>query len=185
MTVAVSAFEGVELWPMTREAYGAAVEAGAFLDERVELLEGALVRMSPQGPMHAGLMRRLTWLLARGLPEGYELGPGTPFDAGALSVPEPDIAVIPAGKPLNAHPDTAVLLIEVSRSSLAKDLRLKARIYAAAGVPTYWVIDVDRELTHVHTGPQGDGYTGVDVVPFTTSLEVLGVRVVLSELLSS
>ncbi len=84
---------------------------------------------------------------------------------------------------MTRHPDTAILLVELSFSSLAKDLGPKAWIYARAGVPTYWVIDLRRRQVHVHTEPGPEGYGRLEVLPFDAPLEVGGVTVVLADLL--
>jgi Uma2 family endonuclease len=139
--------------PLRREEYDQLVLAGAFEDERIELLDGVLVEMSPEGTEHAWIIQLLTRLLARGLPEQLALRVAAPWAASDRSEPEPDFAVIPTGDYRREHLGKAVLVIEVSRSSLLKDLRLMARIYAAAGVPEYWVIDVEALAVHRHTEP--------------------------------
>lgn len=182
MTVAVPAAEGITLVPLTRVQYDALVETGALDDARVELLEGALVEMAPQGLEHANLVVGLNTLLVRGLPEPLRLRPALPFAATDTSEPEPDFAVVSGSRPVDSHPQAAVLVIEVSQSSLRKDLGVKAQVYAEAGVPTYWVVDLGHRVVHVHAEPSENGYGDVRVVPFTTALDAAGVRVVLSEL---
>lgn len=71
----------------------------------------------------------------------------------------------------------------MSASSLAKDLGTKAQVYAAAGVPEYWVVDVRAEVVHAHTGPTSSGYAQVRSRGFDEPMEVAGLTVVLSELL--
>lgn len=171
------------LHPLTREQYDALVATGKLDDEPIELLEGAMVEMPPEGPLHGGLYRRLTNSLIRRLPDHLEVSPASPFAAGALSQPEPDLAVVPVGTPQDQHPNEALLIVEISFSSLAKDLGPKAGVYARADVPTYWVVDLRRRQVHVHTEPGPRGYGRIEVVPFDTPLEVGGVTVVLADLL--
>jgi len=80
----------------------------------------------------------------------------------ATSEPEPDVALFPPGGYRGSgHPTTATLLIEVSNSSLRRDLILKARIYAQGGVPDYWVVDLVHREVVVHRSPTPDGYAEV------------------------
>lgn len=168
--------------PLRRDEYDQLVLAGAFEDERIELLDGVLVQMSPEGTEHAWIIQLLTRLLARGLPEQLALRVAAPWVAGERSQPEPDLAVIPAVDYRRAHPGAAVLVIEVSRSSLVKDLGFKARIYAAAGVPEYWVIDVEASAVHRHTEPSPEGYRSVERHGAGAILDAAGVPVRLDEL---
>lgn len=109
-----------------------------------------------------------------------------PFAAGDLSEPEPepDLAVVRLDRPRDQHPKSALLIVEISDSSLRKDLGIKARVYAAADVPTYLVLDVRRSRAHVHTEPGPDGYSSMAVVGFDTPLDLAGVTVTLSDLLT-
>lgn len=182
MTVAVPAAQGITLVPLTRLQYDALVETGALDDARVELLEGALVEVAPQGLEHADVVEALNRLLARGLPERLRLRPALPFAASDTSEPEPDFAVVAGARDRQSHPQAAVLVVEVSQSSLAKDLGVKAGVYAAAGVPTYWVIDLPHRCVHVHTAPADGAYGDVRVASFDDALDAAGVRVVLSDL---
>jgi Uma2 family endonuclease len=88
-----------------------------------------------------------------------------PLAAGEYSEPEPDIAVVPIDEPRDRHPQRALHVIEVADSTVRLDLGRKARIYAAAGVPVYWVIDLPGDVVHVHTDPTPDGYTTVETYP--------------------
>ncbi len=168
--------------PLRRAEYDQLVLAGAFEDERIELLDGVLVEMSPEGTEHAWVIQLLNRHLARGLPDHLALRVAAPWAASDRSEPEPDLAIIPAGDYRRDHPDEAVLVIEVSRSSLVKDLGLKARIYAAAGVPEYWVIDVEASAVHRHTEPSPEGYRSVERHGASATLDAAGVPVRLDEL---
>ena len=156
---------------LTRETYEAMIDAGLLEGAPVELLEGVLVEVSPQGPEHGYVTARLNRHLALHLPTDWELRPQLPLSAGERSVPEPDLAVARPSTP-DAHPTTAVLAIEVAVSSQRKDLTTKARVYGAAGVTAYWVVDVPRREVVVHTGPRDDGYTSVVRQPWSQPLSV-------------
>jgi len=132
-------------------------------EHRVELLDGVLVEMSPQGPPHAYALRQLLRLLTAGpvLREGLELSVQAPLDVGSsISQPEPDLAIVPVvGR--DRHPSRALLVIEVARSSRLLDLGRKAAIYAEGGIPEYWVLDVERRELVVHREPANGRYTSV------------------------
>lgn len=138
--------------------YDALVEAGLLDDEPVELLEGMLVRMSPQSAPHAEAGRRSARQLAAQLPPGWVLSVQSPLALGPRSEPEPDLAIVPDLDYSGGHPTTALLVIEVSRSSLIVDLEVKANIYAAAGIADYWALDVRGRVLHRHSDPGPDGY---------------------------
>jgi len=137
------------------------VELGLFEDESVELLRGMLVAMSPSGAPHMEVIDRLTELLVLALNKRARVRVQGSFAAAEDSQPEPDLAVVPREDHSRAHPTTAHLLVEVSGSSLAKDRHIKAAIYAANGVPEYWIVNLVDDLIEVRTEPQGETYTRV------------------------
>jgi Uma2 family endonuclease len=128
-------------------------------DDHVELLDGVLVEMSPQGPPHAYALRELTMMAAPvAASAGLELSIQAPLDVGSpVTLPEPDFAIVPA-TPIDRHPSGALLVAEMGNTSLAMDLGPKARIYAAAAIPEYWVLDVKRREIVVHREPSGSAY---------------------------
>jgi Uma2 family endonuclease len=137
------------------DAYHRMLEAGILdEDDHVELLEGVIVEMSPQGAAHADIIIRLNRLLVLSLGEAFDVRPQVPLTLDEQSEPEPDIAVVPAGaKPRGEHPRHALLVVEVARASLARDRDVKARLYARASIPEFWLIDVDRECIEVYRDP--------------------------------
>lgn len=152
--------------PLTVDDLEAMVSAGILgEDDRVELLDGVLVEMSPQSPGQAEAVRRLNMLLAPvAAAVGLVVSPHCPLNVGSpISQPEPDLAVVPPGG-WDAYPAQALLVIEVSVTSRAVDLGRKAAIYAAAGIHEYWVLDLaDRRLV-VHREPLEDRYEDVAVL---------------------
>ena len=146
--------------PLRRVEYDSLVELGFFTDERLELLEGILVPMSPQGGRHASSIQKLTMALAPALVGRAELRVQSPFAASEESEPEPDLAVVPEGDYVSEHPARAFLLIEVADSSIERD-RAKARLYAACGVPEYWLVNLEADAVEVFRSPSRDGYTSV------------------------
>lgn len=143
---------------LRRSDYDRLVEAGAFRDERVELIRGVIVRMPPQGPPHAGPIQRLTELLVLRLAGRAKVRVQLPLLAPDESEPEPDLAVVPPGDYDDEHPSEAHLVIEVAESSLAYDRGTKAPLYAAMGVPEYWIVNVRDGSIEVHREPDAERY---------------------------
>lgn len=152
----------VPIHPLTGADVDAMVRAGILgEDDRLELLDGVLVEMSPPGEEHSAAVRRLTTLASRLVSTGeLELSVQGPLDLVAESRPEPDLAIVPATG-WDAHATHALLVIEVSVSSLALDLGPKAAAYARAGVPDYWVLDLHGRRIVVHRRPGQGRYESV------------------------
>ena len=153
--------EETRIRPLRRLEYERLVDAGVFSDEKVELLAGVIVEMSPQGIGHADLVMLLTELLVKRLPATHQLRPQLPFALSEYSLPEPDLAVVPRRSWGDPHPSAAALIIEVADSSLGVDRGLKARLYAEAAVLEYWVVNVGRLEIDVHRDPVGSQFTSV------------------------
>ncbi|WP_059002022.1 Uma2 family endonuclease [Leptolyngbya sp. NIES-2104] len=136
----------------TIEHYHQAVEAGVFDDVHVELLDGELVEMPPEGLPHASLSSDAGDYLRDRLRNRVKIREGHPVTLSNNSEPEPDLAIVqPLGEVYKTehhpYPENIFWLVEYSESSLEKDLKLKARIYAAANILEYWVINLrTREL---------------------------------------
>jgi Uma2 family endonuclease len=147
--------------PLTADEVLRMVELGILdEDEPVELLHGVLTAVSAKTPAHEAVNARLgQWLVAGAVTGGYEVRvAGCLVVPDRTSLPEPDLmAVAPGGDP-HRHPDTASLVIEVAVSSLRTDTRIKPPLYAAAGVPELWVIDVDARCVRIFTDPRGARY---------------------------
>ena len=156
--------------PLRRNEYDALVALGVFQDERVELLDGALVAMSPVGPPHSSAVQKLTELLLPRLLGRATVRVQSPFAAHDLSEPEPDVAVVPPGDYHAAHPRKAYLVIEVADSSLQTDRSKKAAIYAECGIPEYWIVNLAQRCVEVHTDPIGASYRSVRQVGHEASL---------------
>jgi Uma2 family endonuclease len=139
--------------------YDHLVDSGAFEDEHVELLEGVMVEMSPQGTRHHSVVMKLNAVLSRLVGDRALIAVQGPFAASRRSKPEPDLALVPPGDYLNAHPSKAYLIIEVADTSLRKDRVIKPAIYAAAKVPEYWVIDVHACTVLRMTKPRKGAYS--------------------------
>ncbi len=145
-----------EIRPLRRAEYDRLVELGAFEGEPIELLEGKLVFRAPQGSSHALAVERLSTCSTR-----LVTRPCPAADSGAVrrlgrERAEPDLILFPLAEA--GHPSRAHLVVEVSASSLRKDRGVKARIYARANVPEYWIVDLESDRLEVRTEPDGEGY---------------------------
>lgn len=129
--------------------------------DRVELLEGQIVAMSPQSPRHAAVTSILRERLAAAAPTAC-LREHSPIVLGDLSAPEPDVVVAqgPCERYLERHPHAQDiwLVVEVSDSSLARDRTLKARLYAEHGIPEYWLVDLAKGVVEVFRTPSAGVY---------------------------
>ena len=130
--------------------------AGIFdEDERVELLEGVIVAMTPQSAPHARRIQWLTRFLVRTLGDEYAVRPQLPLTLGERNEPEPDLAVVRTDATSeDRHPQTAILVIEVAGESLRKDRRVKAAVYARAGIPEYWVVNLEARVVEAFADPE-------------------------------
>ena len=178
-----SLLEPGQVRPISRQEYDQMVALGMFDDEKVELLRGVLVKMSPQDVSHSSAVEWFTKKLILSVRDDYRVRCQLPFAADDWSEPEPDIGVFPlAGI---EHPTTALLLIEVANTSLRKDREIKTPIYAAAGVPEYWILDVATMTVEVHTRPVGGTYTRIEILRDGDMLRPLcvpGVELAVSEI---
>lgn len=159
--------------PLRRREYDQLVRLGVFEGERVELLYGRMVEMSPIGREHAYSVWRLLQALTLALAGRARVQSQSPVAASDDSEPEPDIAVLELGDYLDDHADTAHLLVEVADSSLDKDLLVKARLYAQMGVPDYWVVDLVHRVVVVHRRPVEGRYAEVTTVSADGEVVVL------------
>ena len=146
---------------LSRVEYDQLVDLGMFVDEPLELLRGVLVTMSPQGIPHRDMVAWLGRRLTLALGEAFLVRQHSPFAATEDSEPEPDLVVIRDEDRKREHPSIALLVVEVASSSLRRDRRIKTPIYAEAGVPEYWIVDIDGAAIEVLTDPDRGGYRSV------------------------
>lgn len=141
---------------LTVERYFALAEQGAFEpDERVELLEGVVVPMVPQSPPHAYGVMAADAALRAVLGDRVVFRIQFPLVVDARSVPEPDLALVegPLSRYRDRHPETALLVVEVSQHTLASDRIVKSRLYASAGIPEYWIVRPAEDCVEVLRAP--------------------------------
>jgi len=147
--------------PLTQDEVLRMVDAGILgEDEPVELLHGVLTAVSEKTPAHEQVKLRIARWLAPGFAEGrYDTRIQAPLAVpDRTSLPEPDISIVERDDTV-AHPVTALLVVEVAVSSLRIDTAIKPALYAAAGVPELWVIDVPGHAVRVFADPRPEGYT--------------------------
>ncbi len=144
----------VRLW--TCEEYYRMAEAGILApEERVELIEGQIVRTPSQSPPHAAMVGVACEALRGVLCPGSHPRGRLPLTFGPYSEPEPDVAVV-RGAPrdyVEAHPSAALLVVEVADTTLDFDRGRKAGLYARAGIPEYWIVNLPDRVLEVHTDP--------------------------------
>ena len=162
----------------SREEYDRLVESGVLSpEERVELLEGDIVRMWPQSPGHAGAAINVEEALRQVFRTGYHLRVQMPFLGRDDSEPEPDVTVVRGHQRdyFRAHPSTAVLLVEVSDSTLVYDRRRKGPSYARANVPDYWIVNLVDRVVEVYRDPTPEhGYQSTQTYRATEAITPLG-----------
>jgi Uma2 family endonuclease len=182
--IAVLAPERVR--PLQRTEYDRMVAQGLFEGEKLELLRGVLVAMTPQDPPHAAVVQRLTELFAAAVGDRASVRIQLPLAISEDSEPGPDVAVVARGDYDDAHPTTALLVIEVAHTSLEKDRRLKGELYAASGIPEYWVVDIPHRRVEVHAEPASGHYDLVATVlpgEILRSRSLPGLEVAVSDIL--
>jgi Uma2 family endonuclease len=155
------AVASVEVHRWTREEYERMAATG-FLppDARVELIEGIVYDMTPQSSFHSSSVYMLHERLRAVFTGDVIVRNQSPLILGDDSEPEPDLAVVPGSSEdyLFAHPATAVLVVEVADSSLLRDRRLKIPLYARAGIPEAWLLNLKRTVLEVYRDPAEGAY---------------------------
>ncbi|MBD2198275.1 MULTISPECIES: Uma2 family endonuclease [Calothrix] len=146
----------------TIEEYHRMIAAGILDNRLVELLQGKIIEMSPEGEPHAYFSSEAGEYLTRLLGDRATIRPAKPITLVNNSEPEPDIAIVQrlGREYLNHHPyaENIFWLIEYSDSSLEKDLEIKTKIYAEAEIPEYWVVNLRKRQLVVFRDPQDGEY---------------------------
>jgi len=146
----------------TREDYERLSQSGIIPEsEKVELIGGQIVTMSPIDPLHASTVAYTNMLLAREFGDEYIVHVQNPVIAREDSEPQPDLMLVPRAQAdqlrrQRQHPTRADLVIEVSNTSLAYDRGTKSSLFAAAGQPCYWIINLIHDQLEVYTNPAPD-----------------------------
>jgi len=183
-------FSASEYWRME--------ELGFFTGQRVELLNGDIVAMPPQSNWHAIGISYTSFALESIFNRNrYWIRIQNTLDLSPLSIPDPDIAVIEGGAMLWAktrkNPKSALLIVEVSETTLADDRARKGRLYAAAGIADYWILNLVEGVLEIHRDPVSDpshelgcGYSKIDVLKpgeFASPLAAPNGQIAIADLL--
>ncbi|WP_394849841.1 Uma2 family endonuclease [Pendulispora brunnea] len=148
-----------------RAEYDRMLDLGFFRGERVELIRGMLLQMTPTGPQHASRVTALMEAFVPPLLNRATVRVQQPFIAHDESEPAPDVALVPFGRYAGIHPERAFLLVEVSDdSSLEYDRTTKAVLYAESGVDEYWIVNLRDGVVEVHGAPLDGRYARVERV---------------------
>jgi Uma2 family endonuclease len=171
-------------WVWTVEEFERAADLGAFgPNARLELIEGEIIRKMTQREPHAWAIQAVTEALRAVFVQGYSVRVQLPLVLVSHSKPEPDIAVTLGSfnDYKRAHPTTAILVVEISDTTLLMDQTTKAALYARAGIPEYWIVNLPERLIEVYrqpgpmpTQPLGHGYRSLTRHPEGETVAPLG-----------
>ena len=134
-------------------------------DERVELIEGEIIKMSPIGVRHASCVKRLIKLFSQLLGDHVLVAVQDPVELSNLSEPQPDLALLQprndfyaAGHP---QPQDILLLVEVADTTIESDRTIKIPLYASSGISEVWLIDVNEQVIEVFREPTDNSYQNI------------------------
>lgn len=148
---------------ITVDEYYKMAEVGILKpDERVELINGEIIQMSPIGIRHRNCVNNFTKILNRLVPDKFIVSPQNPVRIDADDEPVPDIAVVKANA-INKDfsPEDVVLLIEVADTTYSYDRTVKIKKYATAGVPEVWLANLSKNTMETFNNPVGETYTEI------------------------
>ena len=143
-------------WLWTVKEFQRAYDLGVFgFDTRLELIEGEIIRKMTQNEPHSWAIRAAENALRRAFVSGHDVRSQLPLVFGIRNKPEPDVAVVLGSFDdyKRKHPTTAVLVVEVSDSTLLQDRTVKAGVYARAGIEEYWIVNLPDNVLEVHRQP--------------------------------
>lgn len=173
------------LW--TRAQYEKAIIKEVFTtQDRIELIEGEIVQKLPQKQAHQTAIGAMQEVLGNAFPQGHWVRIQMPLAIGSRSMPEPDFAVVPGSwRDYRGHvptPEQVILLVEISDATLRFDQGRKAKLYAGAGIPEYWIVNLIECVLEVRRAPQPDGYdemqrlaAGEAIVPLASQAASIAV----------
>ena len=139
----------------SKAEYYRMAEMGFFNGQRVELIDGEVILMSPQEAGHATAVGLTADVLQAVFSEGFTVRVQQPLDLGEVHEPEPDVAVVQGQRRdyATSHPKTAILIVEVALTSVDYDRNVKSSLYAKAGIPEYWLLNLRERRLEVFREP--------------------------------
>lgn len=144
-------------------------------DDRVELIEGELVAMTPIGSNHSGTINTLTRALVMAVGNRGVVAVQNPVKLDDLSEPQPDFSILRPRpddyRRATPRPDEVLLIIEVADSSLAYDRAIKRALYARHGIPEFWIVNLQANIVEVCRKPAGEAYTNISTIERGGTLE--------------
>jgi Uma2 family endonuclease len=164
-------------WRLTREEYYTLGEAGYFKGRRTELIDGEVLFKMTQNEPHATALILAFEALRTLFGVGHHVRQQLPLNLGTFHDPEPDLAVVRGGPRDHRrgpgpwdHPNAALLIVEISDSTLWFDRARKSHLYASAAVPEYWIVNLIERRVEVHRNPTADAtaYLGFRYASVTT-----------------
>jgi Uma2 family endonuclease len=165
--------------PFTVEAYQRLAELGVLNeDDRVELIDGQVVEMSPIREPHASCVRRLTDLFARNCLHIAMIDVQNPVVLGEHDAPQPDLTLLrrrSEGYPGHPRASDMLLVVEVADTSLSYDRGIKMPLYARMGIPEAWLVDLQADRIAVYREPTGGQYASVRLLSRGETLSPLPV----------
>lgn len=153
---------------LTVEDYHRMGEVGILPEKGQELIHGEIIEMSPIGSRHAATVDKASDYLKELLKGKATIRVQNPIIIPTYSEPEPDIAVVKFRSDYYAEhhptPEDVILLIEVADSSIEFDRKTKMSLYASAGIPIYWIIDLENKQIETFSLPKGDTYSHTNIL---------------------
>ncbi len=153
----------LERWHFNVDQYYRLAEAGVLQpDDRVELIEGEIIRMPPIGSPHASRVKRISYILHDVFEERVIVSVQDPVRLNDFSEPVPDVALLkPRGDFYAARhpaPEDVLLIVEVSDSTILTDRNVKVPLYARAGIPEVWLANLPKQVVEVYSEPAEGKY---------------------------
>ncbi len=161
----------------TLEQYHQLAEANILREEdRIELLNGQIVNISPIGKLHAAAVRRIDKLLEKILGDEFLISTQNPISLAINDTePQPDLVVLKPRTDFYATqhpgPEDILLLIEVADSTLEKDRSMKMPLYAQAGIVACWLVNLSEQKVEIYTEPSAKGYANIRIYREGDSIE--------------
>ncbi len=154
----------ISLRKISAEDYHKMIEADILHeDDRVELINGQIVEMSPIGSRHAACVNKINRLLMGLLGDFVIVSVQNPILLSPFSEPEPDLSILKSREDFYVdrlpEPDDILWLIEIADTSLGYDTEIKLPLYAQAGIKEVWIVDLNRNEVRVHQQPSEDSFT--------------------------